>query len=91
MKTSLKMLVAGSMAAVIVSFAAVAPASANPWPHPHPYGYGYGYGHGWGPVGLFGLAAGAAIAYDNAGCVRYQPIYDNWGNYIGQRPVNVCY
>jgi hypothetical protein len=103
MKPSLKMLVAGSMAAVIVAFAAIAPASANPWwPHPHPYGYGYGYGHGWGyghgygwgpfaAACVIGLAAGAAIAYDNPGCVRYQPMYDNWGNYIGQRAVNVCY
>jgi hypothetical protein len=110
MKTSLKTLVAGTMATVIVAFAAVAPASAGPWwPHPH-YGYGWGYGHGygwgyghgwgygrgygWGPVaaaGVFGLAAGAAIASENPGCIRYQPMYDNWGNYIGQRAVNVCY
>ena len=89
MKPSLKMLVAGTMATVIVAFAAVAPASANPWwPHPHHYGYG------WGPfaaAGVIGLAAGAAIASENPGCIRYQPMYDNWGNYIGQRAINVCY
>jgi hypothetical protein len=91
MNSSVKTLVAGAMAAVIVAFAAVAPASANPW-WPHPYHYGH-YGYGWGPaaaVGIFGLAAGAAIASQD-GCVRYQPMYDRWGNYIGQRPVNVCY
>lgn len=85
MNASLKKLVAGTMAALIVVFAAAAPASAGPWPHPH---------WGWGPfaaAGIVGLAAGAAIASENDGCVRYQPVFDRWGHYIGQRPVNVCY
>ena len=55
---------------------------------------GYHHHYGWGPyaaVGVLGLAAGAAIAANNDDCTRYQPIYDRWGNYIGNRPVNVCY
>ncbi len=50
--------------------------------------------YGWGPyaaAGVIGLAAGAAIASNNYDCTRYQPVYDRWGNYIGNRPVNVCY
>ncbi|THD42600.1 MAG: hypothetical protein E7774_14685 [Bradyrhizobium sp.] len=90
MNVSLKKAVAGTMAALIVAFAAVAPASAGPWPHPwHPWHY-----HGWGPyaaAGVIGFAAGAAIASEDAGCIRYRPMYDNWGNYIGQRAINVCY
>jgi len=93
MNASLKKTVAGAMAALTLSFAvfAAAPASAGPWwPHHH------GYWGGWGPVaaaGVIGLAAGAAIASDNYNydCVRYRPVYDRWGNYIGDRPVNVCY
>lgn len=37
---------------------------------------GYGYGYGYGGYG--------------DGCVAYQPVYDAYGNYRGQRPVNVC-
>jgi hypothetical protein len=56
---------------------------------------------GWGPgVALGALAVGAAIAsapyyypyypYAYNGCVSYQPVYDQWGRYIGQQPVNMC-
>jgi hypothetical protein len=41
-------------------------------------GYPYGYGYGGYPYGY-------------GGCVRYRPIYDQWGNYLGQRAVNACY
>ena len=59
---------------------------------------GYYRGWGWGPgLALGALAAGAAIAsapyyypYAYNGCVSYQPVYDQWGRYIGQRPVNMC-
>jgi hypothetical protein len=88
MNVSLKKSVAGTMAALIVAFAAVAPASANPW-WPH---HGYGWGYGWGPVAVVGaVGLGAAIASQDDGCIRYQPTYDRWGHFIGQRPVNVCY
>jgi hypothetical protein len=62
-------------------------------------GYGYGYGNDWGPaVGLGivgGLAAGAMIAsqapyYGGDDCYQYRPIYDQWGQYMGRRPVDVC-
>jgi hypothetical protein len=53
-------------------------------------------GDGWGPVaalGVAGLVAGAIVAsqgpYYND-CTGYRPVYDGYGNYVGQRPVNVC-
>jgi hypothetical protein len=90
MNVSLKKAVAGTMAALIVAFAAVAPASAGPWwPHPNHFWH---HGYGWGPVAVVGgIGLGAAIASQDYGCVRYQPMYDRWGNYIGQRQINVCY
>ena len=62
-----------------------APASAHEFHHHH---------HGfWGGPGLiFGLA-GAAIAATvaaDAYCVRYEPVYDDYGNYMGRRRVNEC-
>jgi len=86
MNASLKKTVAGAMAALVLALAA-APASAHPvWHHHHGYGWGP-----WAAAGVLGLAAGAAIASQNYDCTRYQPVYDRWGNYIGDRPVNVCY
>jgi hypothetical protein len=59
-------------------------------------GGGGWHGGGWaGPAVVGGLAAGALLAapyaygYNN-GCYQYQPIYDAYGNYIGQQPVRVC-
>jgi hypothetical protein len=41
-----------------------------------PYAYGYGYGpYGYGGYG---------------GCTSYQPMYDAYGNYLGQQLVNAC-
>ena len=41
-----------------------------------PYAYGYGYGpYGYGGYG---------------GCTSYAPIYDAYGNYLGQQLVNGC-
>ena len=62
-----------------------APASAHQFHHHH---------HGfWGGPGLiFGLA-GAAIAATvaaDAYCVSYEPVYDDYGNYMGRRRVNAC-
>jgi hypothetical protein len=83
--------------------AAATPASAH-MPHPgggggHPGGFGPhghwghgGWGHGgWGPGFGFGVGIGVVdtgYAYDD--CIRYRPIYDVYGNYVGQRAVNVC-
>jgi len=88
MNASMKKTVAGTLAALTLAFAvfAAAPASAGPWPHHHHWG--------WGPfaaAGVIGLAAGAAIASHDYDCTQYRPVYDRWGNYIGDRPVNVCY
>lgn len=46
---------------------------------------------GWGfsAVGL-GLAIGA-IAVEQASCVHYEPVYNDYGNYIGHHAANVCY
>lgn len=62
-------------------------------------------GRGWaGPAIIGGLAAGALLAapyaygggygyggpYGYGGCTSYAPIYDAYGNYIGQQLVNAC-
>ena len=50
--------------------------SSAAWPPARsaaPYAYGYGYG---GPYGY-------------GGCQSYAPIYDAYGNYLGQQLVNL--
>ena len=45
---------------------------------------------GLGIVG--GLAAGAlagSSSYNNS-CIRYEPAYDAYGDYVGSQAVNVC-
>ena len=61
-----------------------------------------GGGPGWlGPAIIGGLAAGALAApyaygygyggpYGYGGCQSYAPIYDAYGNYLGQQLVNGC-
>ena len=57
----------------------------------------HGGGGWWGPAVVGGLAAGALLAapyyggygYGNS-CTAYSPMYDAYGNYIGQQLVNVC-
>lgn len=71
-------------AVAIVSLAVGASsAQANPWPHPH-----FGHGHFWGPAAVLGIVGAAAYA---GSCLRSQPMYDAYGNYLGDRTVNVCY
>jgi hypothetical protein len=62
-------------------------------------GHGGGWHGGWaGPAVVGGLAAGALLggAYYGGyggyggGCGQYAPIYDAYGNYIGQQLVNGC-
>jgi hypothetical protein len=64
---------------------------------------GGGWGGGWaGPAIVGGLAAGALLAapyaynygyggYGYGGnCYSYQPMYDAYGNFIGNQAVNIC-
>ena len=60
------------------------------------------HGGGWaGPAIVGGLAAGALLAapyaygygyggYGYGGCTAYQPMYDAYGNYVGQQLVRTC-
>ncbi len=79
--------------------------AAGVW-HPGYWRGGHWYGGWWGPavgLGILGLAAGAAIASQGPyygpglyygpgpnGCTAYQPVYDQWGRYLGRRWVNIC-
>jgi hypothetical protein len=88
MRISVKKTVAASLAALTLGLAVVStPASAHTW-----HG-GWGHHGFWGPGLVFGLAAGAiatsAYGY-NYDCVRYRPVYDAYGNYVGREPVNIC-
>jgi hypothetical protein len=88
MSATLKKTVAAALAALTLglSVASPTPASAHYW-----HGGGYHHG-GWGPgiaFGVLGLAAGAIVASQYE-CTRYRPVYDAYGRYIGQQPVNVC-
>jgi hypothetical protein len=87
MRTSFKTTIAASLAALTIGLTVLGstPASANQWHH-----------HGfWGPgiaLGVIGLAAGAAYAAsEESDCIRYRPVYNHWGQYVGDREVNVCY
>ena len=83
MRASFKNTIAASLAALTL-VGSVAAANANPW-HQHYYGH---HGFGWGPGIAFGVI-GAGIAATT--CLRSHPVYDAYGNYNGQRTVNVCY
>ena len=74
---------------VSILAAALALATAPALAGPHWHGHGHGF---WGGPGLVLGLAGAAIAAGVAAdaCVRYEPVYDAYGNYIGRRPVNMC-
>ena len=59
------------------------------------HGGGWGGGGWWGPAIVGGLAAGALAApyvygYGYGGCYAYQPMYDAYGNYLGQQLVRTC-
>ena len=77
-----------SLAALALGAAVLgaSPASAHSWRGGwHHHGY-------WGPgvaFGVLGLAAGAIVASQYE-CVRYRPVYDSYGHYVGRQAVNIC-
>jgi hypothetical protein len=90
MRAAVRKTIAAPLAALTLAVAVIgaAPASAHSWPHG-----GFHDHHGfWGPglaLGVLGLAAGAVVASQYE-CVRYQPFYDSYGNYVGRHAVNIC-
>jgi len=62
-------------------------------------GYWGGNGWRWGPAIAAGALTAGAIAassypyygYGYNSCWQVRPVYDAYGNYIGQSTVNVCY
>ena len=92
------------VAALGITFAAVAP--ANAWG----YGWGYGgYGYGWGGYGAgLGIVAGSALlggviggaiasqgygygyGYGRPCYLTRVPYYDFYGNFVGYRQQTVC-
>ncbi|HZZ62890.1 MAG TPA: hypothetical protein VFE63_17295 [Roseiarcus sp.] len=85
--------IALSLAALTLATAlSSTPASAKfpkfPIPKPFPFHH-YHHGWGWGPGLAVGLV-GAAVAAD-VSCTGYSAIYDQYGHYLGQQAVNVCY
>ena len=96
-----KALVAGlaALSLTVTVFATAQPAAAEQGRAWHGGGW-HGHRHGgagwWGPAVVGGLAAGALLAapyysQDYRGsCYAYSPMYDEYGNYIGQQTVNVC-
>jgi hypothetical protein len=97
MRTTSKTAVAASLAALLLGLTATASNADGRWSGG---GWHHGWhGGGWGPaVGLGiagGLATGAIIGsmtppYAYNGCYQSQPIYDAYGNYVGNQTVNVC-
>jgi hypothetical protein len=106
MRAALKKSIALSLAALTVGVAlagSASPAAAwwppklivpikpIPLPPPNPYHHHFHNGFGpWVAAGVIGAAAAAAAASANDSCIQYRPAYDAWGDYLGQRPVNVC-
>ncbi len=93
MRTSLKKSIAVSLAALMLASSlavSATPAAAFPMgPHHHFGGFGWGLGVGLG-LGVLGGIAASQPAYGYNSCVRYRPTYDQWGNYLGRQPINIC-
>jgi hypothetical protein len=103
-KSAIAALMALSLTASL--FAAAEPASAATWHGGGRGGGGWHGGGGWrgggwhggwwGPGVVGGLAAGALLAapyyygYGYNSCTAYQPMYDGYGNYVGQQLVRTC-
>jgi hypothetical protein len=101
MFASLKSSLVVSLAAITLGLglaASATPASA------HGFGGGFHHGggfHGGGFHGGFrhdhfgrwrrGYGWGfAGVDYGDDGCITYRPLYDEEGNVVGRRPINIC-
>jgi hypothetical protein len=81
--TTSKTAVAASLAALLLGLTATA-SNADLW-----WGGG-GWHHGW-HYGWHGGGWGPAIgSYAYSRCYQSRPIYDAYGNYVGNQTVNVC-
>ena len=53
--------------------------------------HGYWQGGWWGPAFVTGVAVGAMATYPyDSDCWVNEPIYDAYGDYLGQQKVNLC-
>ena len=77
----LRTVLAAAAVALGLGLAVSSPASANPFHHFHHWGHGFGWG-GFGMVDIGGS--------DEDSCIRWRPSFNRYGEYVGQRPVNVC-
>lgn len=81
-----------AVAVVAATFGAVlagstAPAAAKPWGFGH---HGFGLGAGL-LLGATVVAASPYYGYGYGYChIAHQPVYDDYGNYVGVRRVRVC-
>jgi hypothetical protein len=91
MNTTCKKLIAGGLVALTMGAAVAAsstPAAAY-WPHHH-WGAGAFFGGLIGGLAVGALAAGAAAGPYGDCYVTRQPVYDDYGNFMGYRPAQVC-
>ncbi len=96
MRASLKTSVTFTLAALAIGLgvaASATPASAHMPPHSGGGHFGHfghwGHGGHWGPGFGFGLGL-VGLGYEAESCVRYQPVFDSAGEFVGREPVNVC-
>jgi hypothetical protein len=80
---------------VITLGAAVATTAAEAKPFgfggPHGFHHHHGFGLGVGLVGAMALSAAASTAYYGSGCYYVnRRIYDDYGDFVGYRAVQVC-
>jgi hypothetical protein len=54
--------------------------------------HGFWHNGWWGPAIVTGIAVGAIATYpyNYNDCWAYEPLYDAYGNYLGQQYTNIC-